>query len=445
MIRNLLLAATFCLPSLAAAQTVFLVDSVMDGPDAQPGDGACNATGGGCTLRAALDEVRMTPPAQGSFEVRVPPGSYVLADAAGPLQLRLPILAQQLTVTGWIGGAAVPAAQRPVIVAGPGFTRQLMAARPASGQLLRLRDLRLLGARVAAVGGVADKGGAVGCVSQQAGILDARRVEFADHRTPAVGAALYAEGCSVTLEDVALADNCGVNAAATLTSSSQPSARTMALRRVSITGNRGGCDGAVDPQFHALAVTGTLVNEQWDLRIENVTVGQNQGAIRIAAPVATPSAFRQASLRNVTLHGNEADFLGSDSLVVSGDVDLKISHSTLGETAALLRDYATVSSLGYTRGDFTLANGATHAAHATDVGPELAQTRFAPLGTTSDYTLGYELSRGSALLDAGAPASHANTLTLCATVDQGGRPRPSGLACDIGAIESGFLFGDGFE
>lgn len=42
----------------AAAQTgfVFVVTSAADGADSQPGDGVCAASGGGCTLRAAIQE-----------------------------------------------------------------------------------------------------------------------------------------------------------------------------------------------------------------------------------------------------------------------------------------------------------------------------------------------------------------------------------------------------
>ena len=40
----------------AATAANFLVNSTADSSDSTPGDGVCNAGGGACTLRAAIEE-----------------------------------------------------------------------------------------------------------------------------------------------------------------------------------------------------------------------------------------------------------------------------------------------------------------------------------------------------------------------------------------------------
>lgn len=60
----------------AALAAEFIVDSVQDAQDANPGDGACAAAGGACTLRAAIQETNALP---GPDVVRLPGGAYALA------------------------------------------------------------------------------------------------------------------------------------------------------------------------------------------------------------------------------------------------------------------------------------------------------------------------------------------------------------------------------
>ena len=54
----------------------FTVNSPIDAPDANPGDGICATAAGLCSLRAAIQEANATPTAD---IVTVPPGTYVLS------------------------------------------------------------------------------------------------------------------------------------------------------------------------------------------------------------------------------------------------------------------------------------------------------------------------------------------------------------------------------
>src|SRR5688572_25640600 len=112
MPRPILAVLLLCIACAAQAQVVFTVDSTADLPDAAPGNGACAASGGACTLRAALHEAHAMPGVLASVEVRLPPGVYVLSHTAGDgsavassgdLDLWQPT-ASSVTLRGWSGG-----------------------------------------------------------------------------------------------------------------------------------------------------------------------------------------------------------------------------------------------------------------------------------------------------------------------------------------------------
>jgi CSLREA domain-containing protein len=116
-------------PAQAARQ--FTVDSTADRPDAKPGDGVCEAAGGGCTLRAAIMEAdkgsddRIAVPA-GRFTLSVKPplgrafADYTLLDAAsGSLKVLAP-----MTITG--------AGRDQTILDGGGLDRVLTLLKPST-------------------------------------------------------------------------------------------------------------------------------------------------------------------------------------------------------------------------------------------------------------------------------------------------------------------------
>lgn len=65
-------------PGAVSAAGMFVVNSTVDAPDASPGNGVCAATGGACTLRAAVQEAGRS---QSATTITLPAGRYVLSSA----------------------------------------------------------------------------------------------------------------------------------------------------------------------------------------------------------------------------------------------------------------------------------------------------------------------------------------------------------------------------
>jgi len=130
--RPLLTLLLLGAPAVASAAT-FTVNSTADGPDVAPGNGACNAAGGVCTLRAAVMEANALA---GADVVQVGALHCQLTligggDGAGDLDLT-----SDLEIAG--GGGVVTAA--------PGIDRVLeVSAGTASVHDLTLRPLGATG------------------------------------------------------------------------------------------------------------------------------------------------------------------------------------------------------------------------------------------------------------------------------------------------------------
>ena len=71
-------------PALAALSATFTVNSSADGDDIQPGDGVCVASGGVCTLRAALTEANLAAGAN-TIAFAIPGGGVHTIALAAPL------------------------------------------------------------------------------------------------------------------------------------------------------------------------------------------------------------------------------------------------------------------------------------------------------------------------------------------------------------------------
>ena len=79
----------------AAAQTTFFVTSAADAGDTSPGNGVCAASGGACTLRAAIQESNALPGAD-IIEFAIGSGPQTIA-----LGSTLPAITAPATVDGW--------------------------------------------------------------------------------------------------------------------------------------------------------------------------------------------------------------------------------------------------------------------------------------------------------------------------------------------------------
>ncbi len=76
---QLLLLFILSLATLSENRLVaqFVVNSTIDAPDANVGDGICADAGGNCTLRAAVMEANASP---GDNSISLPIGEYVFQD-----------------------------------------------------------------------------------------------------------------------------------------------------------------------------------------------------------------------------------------------------------------------------------------------------------------------------------------------------------------------------
>ncbi|HYJ08041.1 MAG TPA: CSLREA domain-containing protein, partial [Polyangiaceae bacterium] len=68
-------ALTLCVPTASAV--TFTVNTEVDGPDDNPGDGLCATSSGACTLRAAIEETNVLI---GPDTVDLPAGQYLVGD-----------------------------------------------------------------------------------------------------------------------------------------------------------------------------------------------------------------------------------------------------------------------------------------------------------------------------------------------------------------------------
>jgi CSLREA domain-containing protein len=150
------------------AGVLFHVTSTADAHDANPGDGRCAATTGGCTLRAAVQEAAAQP-AGTAAAIDVRAGTYLLS--LGSLDLS----GGPVTVAGAGARATVirAAGRFRVLAVGHGVTASLAGVTITGGRAgdagygggvlsagrLRISDSVVSGNRAAAGGGIANAGG----------------------------------------------------------------------------------------------------------------------------------------------------------------------------------------------------------------------------------------------------------------------------------------------
>jgi CSLREA domain-containing protein len=110
-----LIALALALGAPMAAGVQFTVNSTADGGDLNTADGVCAATGGACTLRAAIQQANA---AAGADVVVVPPGTYAVSSPLSVTSL--------MTITGTGGARATLIAGAPsasvVTIASSGVT-----------------------------------------------------------------------------------------------------------------------------------------------------------------------------------------------------------------------------------------------------------------------------------------------------------------------------------
>jgi predicted outer membrane repeat protein len=369
----------------------FVVNSLTDGVDANPGDGTALTADGRITLRSAVQESNALG---GSNTIVLGFGTYILSipgpnednAATGDLDILAPITIQGANTAG-------------TVIRGDGTDR--------------IFDVRTAGAvsiaNLTVIGGRADVGGGLRLAGAADLTLDG--VSFNDNIASADGGAVAAVGPAST---VTIAN---------------------ALYSNNIAGGSGGAIDAVGHTFDVHNVTfatnsaaaggGAVAAAGGSWRVDNATFDRNQtggggGGIR----AGTGTAFQ---LFDSTLTANAAGLGGA---AATGGATFRVQNTILaGNSGGAAPDVSgAVTSLGHNlvgvgagSTGFSAAGDQVGTA-AAPIDPKLAELNFYGGAAPTRVPL-----PGSPAIDAGAAV---------AGTDQRGVSRPQGAADDIGAVEA---------
>ena len=362
-----------------------VVDTAADGSDLTPGDGTCT-TGAGCTLRAAIDESNAWPT-----------GAVItIADGIDPV----------LTVAGRnedhnrTGDLDVT---HPVTVHGRGATLDASSLDRA----IHVRGAPIDVDRLTITGGLqADRGGAIGVVD---GALRATNLTAVANEAAALGGAIHGSGRStIELTDSSIAGNTanvGAGVAVVDGSTLEVDRSTIAGNTVRDTGYGGGVYAA--DEAHANLVRSTISANRAGSR------GGGVAAINAAT----------VDLTAVTLVGNVAD--GGSSVATVSPVTVRGSVLAAGSGGNCS---GPVGSQGYNLvSDTSCAFSAVGDVSGTAPLLGILQDNGGP-------TLTHLPAPSSPALNA-IPTGTPGLCDATLTTDQRGAARPTGGACDRGAVE----------
>lgn len=384
--------------SLTARSATFNVNSTADALDAAPGNGACAAAGGACTLRAAVMEANALA---GSHTINVPAGLYLLtlpgvgeaAAAQGDLDVT-----GDVTIAG-----SGPAGS---IVDGGGLERVFEINGTARISGLTIRNGAAVSAGIPIYGA-----NFLGGLVQNLGTLTLTNCALEGGRANAGGAIWSGAGGSLTM------DRCTVTGGEALAlgitnaegGGLQLNSSTTTITNSTIAGNwSAGSGGGINANGGTLTLTNVTLSG-------NVATGAS----------ALESVNMAVTLRHVTVTNNTGfggalrhySFDGSTKVTFVNSV---VAGNTFGgcssNGANLVSQGGNVDSDGSCA--FTLGTDRAN-----------ADTRLGPLADNGGSTDTHALLSGSAALDAGTSAG-------CTATDERGTTRPKGAACDSGSFES---------
>lgn len=402
-----------CLAGLPAAGCTFVVDSPVDAPDANPGDGRCErappAAGeppGRCTLRAAIQEANASPTVD---HIEVPAGRYVLtlptSAGGGPLTVT-----QSVVIHGSaLGETLIDAGGR---CAQPGGLRTAVMW-VQGGRDVQLGQLTLMGGNAQAGGGLRVDGGNV--------TLHELRLRENFGFTGGGGMSVAREA-RVTVRRSTFEDNCATGAFG------------------------GGIWNFGELWVYDSTIARNVANRAGGIRnqgllnLRNTTVSGN----RALSPEAGTGGLSQAAfavLNNVTLTGNTGTGSSTASFQGGG------LQTTTGATTVMKNSIVAGNDGG--SGPDDCAGPLTPDSRYNLVG---STTGCTFTGLTDTFLLGVDPQLGALAFNGGPTATHLPGPTSpvrergfpgstaaadgCQPGDQRGVPRPQGQGrCDLGAVE----------
>jgi CSLREA domain-containing protein len=413
----------------------FEVTSTADAVDANPGNGFCAVTTGGCTLRAAIQEANVLP---GHQTVILPAGEYVLTrngyeeneSSVGDLDIT-----GDLTIVG--AGASET-----------GITEDAFAVDrifDVREGVVAMRGLAIHDVHMSAIlSGDETCGGGM----RNAGDLTVAHVVIRDNVFRRGGGGICNRGGSLRLSDSLIEGN--------IAAFSGPGGGVLnaggglaILERLVISSNRGDTTGG-----GGIANNGSMIVRD-SLITANTTGGQASGAGGIAnsgasaslvvinstisgnwtdpgggagGGVSTREEGATTTLINSIVTGNAASFSAGGGVSTREGTTTTLINTIVANNENLDCQQGVVSvppvSLGHNL-DSDGSCGLSGPGDLSGVDPLLGE-----LADNGGPTLTHALLAGSPAIDAGDDAE-------CPAADQRGAPRPSGGACDIGAYEAG--------
>ena len=282
--------------SAHATERSFLVDDPGDRPDAMPGDGICatvpGVDGGGCTLRAAVEEANASPGAD----------RIVVGVAAVSLGGRDLDITEAVTIRGrrHATGQSGPAAATIIDAHGLSRVFDICPDEPANGAfgcadpaavVVELRDMTLRGGRVRGSGGAI----------RNSATLHLRHVVLRDSEAAEFGGAVFNDG-NLLLADTTIRDSRAGFYGGGLFNRGRA-----ALDGTSVDGNAAGVAGGGIANFGILDLADATVTAN-----ESPTVGA--GLYDGADP-------RSVTARETTIRGNRITASPASATVLQHAVD----------------------------------------------------------------------------------------------------------------------------
>ena len=278
------------------ARPRFVVNSSVDGVDANPGDLVCATGGGACTLRAAIQEANAH---SGADRIVLPAGTFPLSiagineNAAATGDLDITDVSGRLTLVGQ--GA------EKTIISGGGIDRVLHLLSSAA---LTLEDVTITGGSVSGAG---VRG--AGLLTETSNSLTIRRCAFRGNTSLGSGGAALATGGSnlVTVENSVFHGNTGLDGGSTIQSGS-----VMSLSNCTISGNSSTTSASV------------AVESSGAMSLLGCTVSGNSGGLR-----ATSASI---SIENSIVAGNPTGGLTGDD--INTGTFTSFGYNFIGESAS---------------------------------------------------------------------------------------------------------------
>ena len=448
---------------------VFTVDSFTDQVDLNPGDGICAiASGGGCTLRAAIMEANAWGTDEQPDQVMVPPGEYFFALPGNGN------LAGDLDIT------------QSMVLVGAGAANTAVDARGLDRVFdVRTGDVEIRGLTIR--GGVVDDpesllDGTGGGVRNEGNLLIADSVVTGNRATRGGGIGNYNGTLSVQRSVITGNGDAGTQSGGAIENYSYYDPASLSVMDSTITGNRATRGGGVNNHAYdgvaSAVITGSTIAQNnanvgggvanravyyaeqgalASLTIVGSTISGNVGSTSGGGvhSQASPDSAATLNIRNSTIARNTAaggpgggihviDSSGTSSTLNSV---LVAENSSLGsgadlEVASLSASYTLVETLG----GHNLVNEANNNVVGVDA-------LLLDLADNGGLTLSHDLAGGSPAIDQGANLDglygDQRGSGFARTVDAESVPNATD-GTDIGSIETGqvgaaFDFGDAPE